>query len=777
MPYKLRKVPKKDLYWVVAEDGTKQSKEGLPLERAKAQMKALYIAMRKKEGGAKKTSVGIINMNRRSQAYARTRKTYNDKKELSKRVRLMIRDTTHIIDQYRLRIQNGEPLVPSELRNFDQHKKNLAGLKREWEKIADELGVLRGQLSQYERTHGAIPPPPETVPEESEESEGSGRVHGGMMTATPSPIPDSLSNTFGGPWEAIASLAGALTVGGGLSWALYNYLYNTFNRNRTQPTPPPALEQAVRANPADFLIQVDQIVLPQDTEDAIAVEPIEDGERVILASNTTPLETVTMTQRKNHTYKASTFQNPDGSFNEHLNPNMRHAGGVMRYFYIGPARVARPPAVPRQQRPPPVPLPAPEPTPPAQVPRIKREHQTVGFTPRPLFPVLPAPDTVIEMTNPLHRTAEQRAMDGQGRRRRGGGPVLTRMRNICPIQAPEYSSDEEEHYRPARDELLPRYVVENVDENIIELERFLDILDNYVVPESDIEHLQNLLHQFKYTMESYRNPRTKEEFEEDKTAILRNMGILGENLATIRGNLADEQNPQRIIRPNILRPPSPTEDPRGTGKYRGGARTYAKWLKELVGHITPYVVKHMTHKYNEKELGPELAHAIQLYFMEHPEQDPTTGRLGPLAKFVVETLDNLPQPELPPGEEFISYIGQGSGSKFHKQLLKAGIQPSAYLKEAQRRAKDAGYPEKLLGFSSDSSHKLAIPDPDGKMIHFGKVGYGDFLIWSHSERAGNVPKGTADGKRRTFQASHTKIKGDWKGNPFSPNNLALKILW
>ena len=43
MPYRLRKAPKKDLYWVVNKD-TKQkySKEPLPKEKAQAQMKALY---------------------------------------------------------------------------------------------------------------------------------------------------------------------------------------------------------------------------------------------------------------------------------------------------------------------------------------------------------------------------------------------------------------------------------------------------------------------------------------------------------------------------------------------------------------------------------------------------------------------------------------------------------------------------------------------------------------------------------------------------------------
>jgi hypothetical protein len=116
-------------------------------------------------------------------------------------------------------------------------------------------------------------------------------------------------------------------------------------------------------------------------------------------------------------------------------------------------------------------------------------------------------------------------------------------------------------------------------------------------------------------------------------------------------------------------------------------------------------------------------------------------------------------------------------SKFEAQLKKVGIEPSLYLKEAQRRAKNAGLPYKVLGFADDGDHKLAIPNADGKMIKFGKVGYGDSLIWSHLEKAQKVPKGTADAKTNTFQKSHSAIKGDWKKDPFSANSLALKVLW
>jgi len=119
----------------------------------------------------------------------------------------------------------------------------------------------------------------------------------------------------------------------------------------------------------------------------------------------------------------------------------------------------------------------------------------------------------------------------------------------------------------------------------------------------------------------------------------------------------------------------------------------------------------------------------------------------------------------------------GTKHKFHAQLRKEGIQPSVYLKEAQRRAKKAGLPYRVLGFSDDGIHKLAIPDANGKMIRFGRVGYGDHLIWSHLESEGNAPKGTAAKKRHQFQSSHQKIRGNWKANPFSPNNLALNVLW
>ena len=49
MPYKLRKAPKKELYWVIAQDGKHMSKDPIPKKRAEAQMRALYASERRED--------------------------------------------------------------------------------------------------------------------------------------------------------------------------------------------------------------------------------------------------------------------------------------------------------------------------------------------------------------------------------------------------------------------------------------------------------------------------------------------------------------------------------------------------------------------------------------------------------------------------------------------------------------------------------------------------------------------------------------------------------
>jgi DNA adenine methylase len=120
----------------------------------------------------------------------------------------------------------------------------------------------------------------------------------------------------------------------------------------------------------------------------------------------------------------------------------------------------------------------------------------------------------------------------------------------------------------------------------------------------------------------------------------------------------------------------------------------------------------------------------------------------------------------------------GSGqNKFMNQLNNLNISPDKYLKIAKSTAKQAGYNPKNLYFSDKINSKLMIKNDEGKFIHFGKPNYNDYIIWSLLEKLKKVPKGYADKKRNVFQKSHSKIKGDWINDKFSPNMLALKINW
>jgi len=115
--------------------------------------------------------------------------------------------------------------------------------------------------------------------------------------------------------------------------------------------------------------------------------------------------------------------------------------------------------------------------------------------------------------------------------------------------------------------------------------------------------------------------------------------------------------------------------------------------------------------------------------------------------------------------------------EFYNQLRSINYDPLQYLKDARKRARNAGYNPNDLFISDKNTHKLMILDDDDKYRYFGRVGYGDYLIWQHLEKMGEVPEGYADKKRNTFQKSHSKIRGNWMNDDFSPNMLALKINW
>jgi hypothetical protein len=115
--------------------------------------------------------------------------------------------------------------------------------------------------------------------------------------------------------------------------------------------------------------------------------------------------------------------------------------------------------------------------------------------------------------------------------------------------------------------------------------------------------------------------------------------------------------------------------------------------------------------------------------------------------------------------------GLNPSDAFAAQLKKEGVSPSAYLEKAKKNARARGLAADMLGFSSDEKHKLQIPNAEGKIIRFGAVKKGDYILYTLQKSP------EAEKHRKSYLARATKIKGDWAEDPYSPNSLAIGILW
>lgn len=70
-----------------------------------------------------------------------------------------------------------------------------------------------------------------------------------------------------------------------------------------------------------------------------------------------------------------------------------------------------------------------------------------------------------------------------------------------------------------------------------------------------------------------------------------------------------------------------------------------------------------------------------------------------------------------------------------------------------------------LFISTKKDKKYMIQDPDGKWVHFGQIGYDDFL--KHGDPI----------RRNNYLIRSANIRGNWQDDPYSPNNLSRNILW
>ena len=100
------------------------------------------------------------------------------------------------------------------------------------------------------------------------------------------------------------------------------------------------------------------------------------------------------------------------------------------------------------------------------------------------------------------------------------------------------------------------------------------------------------------------------------------------------------------------------------------------------------------------------------------------------------------------------------------------IDDDLYLAIAKIKAKYTGYNPDLLEWADDDIHKLKYNN-----VKFGRKGYNDFIIYAIKANNGEITKEEALKHRKSYLARATKIKGKWKDNKESPNNLAINILW
>ena len=70
-----------------------------------------------------------------------------------------------------------------------------------------------------------------------------------------------------------------------------------------------------------------------------------------------------------------------------------------------------------------------------------------------------------------------------------------------------------------------------------------------------------------------------------------------------------------------------------------------------------------------------------------------------------------------------------------------------------------------LYISTRRTKKYMIQRPDGKYIHFGQMGYEDYT--KHQTKI----------KRIAYLTRATNIRGNWRDDPYSPNQLSINLLW
>ena len=104
--------------------------------------------------------------------------------------------------------------------------------------------------------------------------------------------------------------------------------------------------------------------------------------------------------------------------------------------------------------------------------------------------------------------------------------------------------------------------------------------------------------------------------------------------------------------------------------------------------------------------------------------------------------------------------------KIHKKKFSKKLKRYSNPNQAQKMAfKYLGKSARIYP-STNPQKKYDIYDTKHhKWIHFGQIGYEDYTKHKNKTR------------RKNYLTRSGKIRGDWRRNPYSANNLSRKILW
>jgi len=83
----------------------------------------------------------------------------------------------------------------------------------------------------------------------------------------------------------------------------------------------------------------------------------------------------------------------------------------------------------------------------------------------------------------------------------------------------------------------------------------------------------------------------------------------------------------------------------------------------------------------------------------------------------------------------------------------------------QKKAHEIYGRDAIIYRSKAKDKKYSIRNPQGRLINFGNIHYEDYT------------KHKNDDRRENYLKRSTKIKGNWKDDPYSPNMMRIRLLW